>query len=289
MSCSKKENKIDPVQYQNEIQKWQKERVERLKQEDGWLTLCGLFWLQEGENTMGDDSANVVVFPRGKSPKVAGSIFLEKGSLRLKAKPDAGIKYHDSIVTSMTIQSDGEGMSEPTILTLQSLTFYVIKRGDQLGVRVKDKENPSRLNFKGLEYFPIDLKWRVEAKYEPYTPPKLIPISTKIGTVVQDSCPGALVFEVNGTACRLDAVVESGDAKELFIMFTDETSGKETYGNGRQLYTELPDSNGIVILDFNKALNWPCIFTEYATCPIPPRQNHLPVRIEAGEKMYGEH
>ncbi|MBI3765042.1 MAG: DUF1684 domain-containing protein, partial [Ignavibacteriales bacterium] len=150
----------------------------------------------------------------------------------------------------------------------------------------KDKENPARVNFKGLEYFPIDPKWRVEAKFEPYNPPKKIPIASVIGTVENDSCPGALVFNVDEKPCRLDAVMEVGTDDQLFIMFSDETSGKETYGMGRQLYASLPDKENRVILDFNKAYNWPCVFTEYATCPIPPRQNHLPIRVEAGEKMY---
>jgi uncharacterized protein (DUF1684 family) len=140
-----------------------------------------------------------------------------------------------------------------------------------------------------MEYFPVNPKWRIEAKFEKYVPAKLIPISTQIGTVVNDSCPGALVFEVDGVKCRLDAVIEEPGAKELFIMFTDETSGKETYGNGRQLSADMPDANGNVILDFNKAYNWPCVFTPFATCPIPPRQNRLAVRVEAGEMMYAGH
>jgi uncharacterized protein (DUF1684 family) len=189
-------------------------------------------------------------------------------------------------VTSLVLHSDREGLGEPTILRLGTLSFYVIERGKQLAVRVKDRDNPARLNFKGLEYFPVDQKWRVEAKFEPYDPPRLIPIPTVINTVEYDSCPGALAFSLEGKTHRLDAVIERGSEDKLFIMFSDETNGKETYSLGRQLYTALPDSNNNVILDFNKAYNWPCVFTEYATCPIPPKQNRLAVRIEAGEKMY---
>ncbi len=289
VGCSSPKNKINPEAHQKEIQQWQKERDERLRKEDSWLTLIGLFWLKEGENKFGSDSANTIIFPQGKSPKYTGTIFLEKGNLKIETISDLGLKIKDTVVTSSVLLSDGEGKTSPTILNLNSLMFYVIKRGEQFGVRLKDKESTARMNFKGMEYFPINPKWRIEAKFEPYMPAKLIPISTQIGTVVNDSCPGTLVFEVDGVKCRLDAVIEEPGAKELFIMFTDETSGKETYGNGRQLYTDLPDANGNVFLDFNKAYNWPCVFTPYATCPIPPRQNRLTIRVEAGEKMYAGH
>ena len=284
--CTKSANTIDVQSYNKEIEQWKQKRLTRLTSEDGWLTLCGIFWLKEGENTLGSDSTNTVVFPAGKAPKIAGSIWLQEGSIRLQAKPDAGIKYRDTAVTTMVLQSDES--TDPTILTLGPLRFYVIKRGDQLAVRVKDKENPARLNFRGLEYFPTDLKWRIEAKFELYNPPKILDILSKVGTVEKDSCPGALAFEIDGKPYRIDAVIEKGSEDQLFIMVGDETNGKETYANGRQLYTNLPDSNNTTILDFNKAYNWPCVFTDYATCPIPPRQNRLPIRVEAGEKMYAE-
>ena len=287
--CTKPGSTIDPEAYRKEIQEWQSKRLTRLTREDGWLTLCGLFWLKEGENTFGSDSSNAIIFPPGKTPATAGSIRLEHGALSMQSRVDAGIKCRDSVVTSMALISDGEGVSDPTILNIGSIMFYVIKRGEQLGVRVKDKENPARVNFKGLEFFPIDPKWRIEAKFERYSPPKIIPIATMIGTTENDSCPGAIVFNLEGKECRLEPVIETGSEHQFFIMLSDETSGRETYGNGRQIYSDLPDSTGKVILDFNKAYNWPCVFTVFATCPIPPRQNHLPFRLEAGEKMYTGH
>lgn len=284
--CSKTPGNVDVNAHRDEIEKWKEHRLTRLKSDTGWLTLCGLFWLKEGENRFGTDSTNAIIFPPGKAPMVSGSIWLEKGSLRMEVQKSVEVTVKDSVATSIPILSDGEGLTDPTIMSLGTLSFFVIKRSGQLAVRVKDKENPARVNFRGLDYFSIDPKWRIEAKFEPYTPPKKIPIASVIGTVENDSCPGALVFDVDGKACRLDAVMEVGTDDQLFIMFSDETSGKETYGPGRQLYTGLPDSTGKVILDFNKAYNWPCVFTEYATCPIPPPQNHLPIRVEAGEKMY---
>ena len=285
--CRKSSSTIDVESYKKEIDAWKQKRLTRLTSDNGWLTLCGLFWLKEGENTLGSDSSCVIVFPAGKAPKNAGSIWVEKGTARLRATPGAGIKSKDSVVTSMTLQSDE--FTNPTSLTLGPLSFYVIKRGDQLAVRVKDKENGSRLDFKGLEYFPTDPKWRVEAKFEAFRPPKMLEILSQAGTVEKDSCPGALVFDIDGKSNRIDVVIEKGSEDQFFIMFGDETNGKETYNNGRQLYTSLPDANNVVLLDFNKAYNWPCVFTDYATCPIPPRQNRLPLRVEAGEKLYKGH
>jgi uncharacterized protein (DUF1684 family) len=287
LSCSRPAATIDVAAYNKELGEWQANRLKRLTSETGWLTLCGLFWLREGENGFGSDSSNVVVLPKGKAPAFSGSLRLEHGAVTMTAKPGAGVRLNDSLVTSAAMLSDEA--SEPTTITIGTVRFYVIKRGDQLGVRVKDKENPARVNFKGLEFFPIDPAWRFEATFKPYVPAKVIKIATMINTVEEDSCPGSLVFSHDGKECALDVVVEKGAEDQYFIMFSDETSGKETYAVGRQLYTTLPDPQGKVILDFNKAYNWPCVFTEFATCPIPPRQNHLPFRVEAGEKMYRYH
>jgi hypothetical protein len=164
--------------------------------------------------------------------------------------------------------------------------LFVIKRGEKLGLRVKDKQNPARSRFAGLDYYSVDLKWRIEAEYEAYNPVRLIPIANVLGMVDDMTSPGALVFEANGKSLRLDAVVEKG-SNQLFIIFADQTSGKETYGAGRYLYANPPDAVGKVIVDFNKAENPPCAFTKFATCPLPPKQNRLPIRVEAGEKKYG--
>ena len=287
-SCSGPKPAVDPEAYKKEIEQWKMNRLARLTRSDGWLTLCGLFWLKEGENPFGSDTTNAIVFPQGKAPKYSGSIWLEEGRVRLSASKGVRITVHDSAVTSMALSSDAGG-ADPTQMKLGTLMFYVIKRGEQYAVRVKDSENPPLIQFKGLEYFPTDLKWRIDGKYEPYNPPKVMKIASKVGTVEDDTCPGAIVFDVDGKSLRLDAVIEEGSENQLFIMFSDETSGKETYGTGRQLYTDLPDRDRNVVLDFNKAYNWPCVFTDFATCPIPPSQNHLPVRVEAGEKMYKGH
>jgi uncharacterized protein (DUF1684 family) len=286
LGCAKRGGNFDLNAYRTEIEKWKERRLAGLTREDGWLTLCGFFWLKDGENRFGTDSSNQIIFPKGKAPQVAGSLWLENGVVRVKVQKGAKVTSKGQQVTSMVLLSDEDGLRDPTVLSVGTLSFYLIKRGGQLAVRVKDKENPARLNFKGLEYFPLDPKWRFEATFEPYNPPKILQIATMINTVESDSCPGALAFELDGCTYRLDAIIERGTESKHFIMFKDSTNGEETYALGRQLYTEMPDANNKVILDFNKAYNWPCVFTEYATCPIPPKQNHLPFRVEAGEKMY---
>jgi uncharacterized protein (DUF1684 family) len=280
--CSKK-YKVDHAAYKKGIERWQAKRAEGLKKENGWLSLAGLFWLKEGVNKMGTDSSNTIIFPSKRSPKYAGSIYLKNGELRLKVAKGVEIKVRDSLVSEMKIQSDQSGKAKPTLMDLGSLTFFVIQRSEMLGVRIRDKENPARLNFKGLEYFPVDLKWRFDAKFKPYDPVKIIPIVNVLNQVSNDTCPGAVVFEMDGKSFRLDALKED---KELFIIFHDETAGNETYGMGRFIYTNMPDSNNNVVLDFNKAYNPPCAFTVFATCPTPPEQNYLNFRVEAGEKKY---
>ncbi|HXI91809.1 MAG TPA: DUF1684 domain-containing protein [Blastocatellia bacterium] len=273
----------DDPSYSKALEKWRADRLEEINGEDGWTTLIGLFWLNEGQNKFGSDPSNEIVLPRSSAPKVAGSIRLDNGVVTLEAKPDAGITSDGNAVSTLLLQSDDDG--KPTVLKLGSLKLFVIKRGEKLGLRVKDKRNPARSRFAGLDYFPVDLKWRLDARFEPYDPPKIIPIVNVLGMVDSMTSTGALVFEVNGKSYRLDPVLEKG-SKQLFIIFGDKTTGKETYGAGRYLYADPAGDDGKVVLDFNKAYNPPCAFTEFATCPLPPRQNRLAIRVEAGEKKY---
>jgi uncharacterized protein (DUF1684 family) len=272
--------------YNEEVEQWKAKRLASLKNEDGWLSLVGLHWLKEGENKLGGDPSSDVPLPEGKAPRVAGSMFLNGGAVRIEARPDSGITSKGKPVTSLDLQPDTSG--KPTLLKLGTLAFHVIKRGERLGVRVKDSAAPERTNFRGLEYFPTDERWRVEARLEPHNPPKSIPITNVLGMDENTPSPGTLVFDVNGQTYRLEALTEEGE-EQFFVIFADETSGKETYGAGRYLYAGPPDSTGRLLIDFNKAYSPPCAFTKYATCPLPPEQNHLPLRIEAGEKFAGHH
>ena len=269
--------------YVKAIEKWRAERLEEVNGDDGWTTLVGLFWLDEGRNRIGSDPSNAIVLPPNSAPKFAGSLVLNKGVVTLDARPEAGITSDGKGVGTLVLRSDADG--KPTLLRLGSLKLFVIKRGEKLGLRVKDKNHQARANFTGLSYFPLDMSFRIDAKFEAYDPPRIIPIANVLGMVDSMTSPGRLVFELNGKSYRLDPVLERG-SEQLFIIFADKTTGKETYGAGRYLYADPPGADGKVVLDFNKAHNPSCAFTKFATCPLPPRQNRLAVRVEAGEKKY---
>jgi uncharacterized protein (DUF1684 family) len=166
-----------------------------------------------------------------------------------------------------------------------TVRFQVIKRGERYGLRVKDANAQTRTHFLGLDYYPTDPKWRFEARFEPYKPAKKIPITDVTGMTSDNISPGALVFMMDGKEVRIDPVLEEG-SDELFIIFKDATSRDETYQAGRYMYAPMPGPDGKTIVDFNKAYNPPCSFTSFATCPLPPPQNRLTVRVEAGEKRY---
>lgn len=270
--------------YEQELEQWKAKRLASLKSEDGWLALIGLFWLKEGENRFGSDPTNEIVLPDGKAPALAGTLRLAAGKVTLDAKPEAKITSKGQPVTTLELQSDEDG--EPTLLEMGTLSFHVVKRGDRLGLRVKDRANPARAEFKGTDYYPADKKWVVNARFEPYQPPKQVPILNVLGMETEETSPGVLAFEVDGRPYRLEALKEKGE-EQFFIIFADQTNRTETYGAGRYLYADPPSADGIVRLDFNRAYSPPCAFTKYATCPLPPQQNRLALRVEAGERYLG--
>ena len=273
-------------EHRAEVERWKAQRFERLRRDDGWLTLVGLYWLEPGENRFGTDRGNAVVFPQGSAPGYLGSFDLKDGQVRVRVAPGAEVTQQGEPVREMVLQSDAAG--SPTILQHGTLKFHAIQRGARFGIRLKDSQSKALREFQGMDYFPIDPSWRVTARFEPYAPPRTITVPNVTGEATQEVVPGAIAFERNGKTFRLEPVAEEG-SEELFIIFGDQTNGHETYGAGRFLYAPQPDAAGNVVLDFNRAYNPPCVFTPYATCPLPPPQNKLPLRIEAGEKSYGEH
>jgi uncharacterized protein (DUF1684 family) len=266
-------------EYSASILKWHEERQAKLRAEDGWLTVAGLFWLKEGENTFGSEKSNDIELPKS-APAKAGNFLLKQGQVLLNVNPGVQISLNGKHATVAELRPDSDK------LQIGSLTMYVINRGDKIGIRLKDKNSAARKEFKGLSYYPIDPKLRVVADFVPYDPPKKIAIPTVLGTKVDEPSPGRAEFVISGKKFSLEPVEE--DADTLFFIFKDQTAGHETYGAGRFLYTPKP-RNGKVVLDFNKAENPPCAFTPYATCPLPPPQNRLDAPIRAGELKYGDH
>lgn len=271
--------------YRQEIQDWRKAREARLAAEGGWLTVIGLDWLEEGDNRFGSGPGHPVKFPDGKGPATAGVLRLAKGVVTVLPDPAAGITLDGQPLAERVLRTDADG--KPDVLRLGSLAFHVIKRGDRFGVRLKDADAEARRTFKGVPAFPVQESAKVLGTFVPYDPPKAIAIPNVLGAVERMPCPGRVEFRFGGRKLSLEPVLEPG-SKELFFIFRDATSGRQTYPAGRFLYAE-PAKDGKVLLDFNKAVNPPCAFTAFATCPLPPRQNWLPVAVRAGEKNYGTH
>jgi uncharacterized protein (DUF1684 family) len=268
-----------------EVEAFRAQRDARLRRPDGWLTLAGLFWLEEGSNGFGSDPANPIVLPPGL-PGCMGELVLEHGSVRVQASPGIVLTSGGHPVGASALRSDAEG--NPTVVEYGHVSFFVIKRRDRFAVRVKNILSPALAAYGGLDAFPIQGRWRIEARFERYDPPKEVLVPSVIGGADREVCPGAIVFEFGGSTYRLEPVLEQG-SDDLFIIFGDRTNGYETYGAGRFVYAKQPDKDGRVVLDFNKSYSPPCIFTPFATCPLPPPQNRLPFRVEAGEKTYVEH
>jgi uncharacterized protein len=265
------------------INKWRMERIESLTSDSGWLTLAGLYWLQEGDNSFGRAAGNALVLDNPALAATAGTFVRSAQKVRFVAHPGGGVTHGGEPVTALDMVPDTAG--EPTVLASGALRFFVIERAGNLGVRVRDLDNPHRLEFRGLSYFPVSSAWVVDARFDPYQPARHIKIMNILGMEQDMESPGAVVFRKNGREWRLDTVFEQPGDQELFIMFADATSGHETYGAGRFLRTPLPAS-GRVHLDFNKAYNPPCALNDFATCPLPPWQNRLQLRVDAGEKSY---
>ncbi len=273
----------DYTSYISEIQEWHKERIESLKDRDGVLSVMGLFWLKEGENSFGSHPANDIVLPEGVSPEFIGSFILNDGEVRIKVRPGIKVTCKGKAISEMVLKSDIE--SDMTLLESGRLSWFIINRNEGSGVRFRDSENPRIHQFKGIETFEVDPDWKLEASFEAYDPARLITTVTAYGAERKYQSPGALIFSMNNNTYILDPISFS-DTGRYLVIFGDMTNGEETYGGGRFLYVERPEEDGTTILDFNKAINPPCAISEFFVCPMPPRQNRLNLKIIAGEKKY---
>jgi len=268
--------------YAKEIEKWRSEHEARLKTETGWLTVAGLFWLKEGTNTVGTgENFDVRLTDNFKQGKF-GEINFTNGTATLKLeKGIEALNDGQRFTGGVRLTSDGGG--KPNQIRTGTQTFFLIKREERFGIRLKDSNSEARRNFKGLHWFPVDESYKVTARLEAFPEPKEIAVPNVLGGTFKMKSPGILKFTLNGKECSLQPVLE--DDGTLFLIFNDKSSENETYKAGRFLYADKP-VNGEVVLDFNKAENPPCAFTPYATCPLPRPENRLEVEIRAGEKRY---
>lgn len=259
--------------YASQVAKFRAEEEKTLIAPDGWTTVVGLAWLKEGANRAGSDPQADVTLP-ASLPAQVGVFALHAG--KVSFQPAAGVKLPAK-----------ELAPNKDVLSLGTVKFFVIQRTDKFGIRIKDSDAPTRKTFTHLSWYPLDRTWRITAQYTPWDKPHTLNFNTVIeGLEEQDSSPGYLSFTRDGKEYRLEP------ASDGSIVFRDQTSGKSTYGAGRFLDIELPKnlkSPASVVVDFNEAYNPPCVFTAYATCPLPPPQNRLSLSVPAGELMYNGH
>lgn len=268
--------------YNQSIKHWQTQRIDHLRADDGWLTLVGLPWLKSGSNSVGSAADNDIMLK--SAPAHLGVVTWAKDgkvSITLDKRSGALIGgKHEATATLLDDEHD-----QPTTVSFGTTSFYLITRNGKKGLRVKDSQAKTRTEFAGIDNYPIDPAWRIVAKWTPFNPVHHIKVATRIGTLDDFPVPGEATFERDGKTYTLLPVIEVPGDTELFVMFADRTSGKETYGAGRFLYAAMP-KDGKITLDFNKSYNPPCAFTPYATCPLAPPENRLDLKVTAGEKKY---
>lgn len=278
-ACGVPDAAVDPDEYAADLEEWKEQRLERLRGPDGYLNLAGLFWLENGTLSIGSDAANDIVFPASAAPRI-GELRVTDGGVELNVAPGVSVLVDDVEVSAVLLAEDTTGA--PVTASHGSLAWMIIKRDDRFALRLRDFEHPALASFPSIEYFPIDLDLRVAGTFRRFAEPKVVDVDTVIeGLGWHPESPGVVEFELDGQVLSLEAYA-SGE--QLFFVFGDQSSGRETYPAGRFLYADMPSGGETIWLDFNRAYNPPCAFNDFATCPVASPQNRLPVFIAAGEK-----
>ena len=263
----------------DEHEAWKKERAKELLQEDGWINLIGLLWIDSNTaylNQVSGDKLEVSGEIKGTN---IGQFHFLQDSVWFVYDPELRNKSGESIPEKALVYPLEYGKGGGAYY--ERWKWTVIERGGQFGVRLRDLKHPGVLEFQGLPYYPYNQDFRVMAFFEPKFN-QTMDIPNVLGQVIEWKVMGILKFELQGKALELTVLDELG---KFFVIFSDQTNGSETYPTGRYLYVDYPDRTGHTWIDFNYAYNPPCAFTAYATCPIPPRENRLEVGILAGEQM----
>lgn len=290
---------VDPGAHAEAVADFHAARVAELEAPDSWLSLIALHWLPEGETSIGTAESNDLVLPEGKAATVVGRVVREADEIRFVAEPGVDVTVGidstlslpagsgaippdvsgDPSVTEGALGSAGPGKS--IVMRHGPINWILVSRGEEHALRVRDNESPVYDAFDGIDRYPTSVDWRITARWVPHDKTVLVP--NVLGTASESESPAYLEFWIDGERHTLD-VTGDPDSDRFMMVFADETSGDETYGGGRYLWFDAPDEQGRVVLDFNLAYNPPCVWTAYATCPLPTRDNRLPVAVEAGEK-----
>lgn len=268
--------------YRAAVEKWRADYEADLRSDHGWLTIAGLFWLHEGANRFGSAASNEIVLPESSAPADAGAFELKAGTVTVHVNPGVHVTMNGNSVETATLRPD----SKDDRLVLDELGLWVHASGKRFAIRLRDKNSKQRRDFTGLHWFRVDESYRLTARYTPYDKIKQVDTTDLAGDSIRLPVSGYVTFTLHGRELRLE--MGTDDRGTLTTVFRDRTSGKETYGAGRFVDIE-PPKNGVVILDFNEAYNPPCAYNPYTTCPLPPPENRIPLRIEAGEKIYQHH
>lgn len=273
----------DESNYVQYVEQWRSKRLERLKAPDGWLAVSGLVWLKEGESSFGSSGSCDIALAKESCPELAGTLQVRGESVSFAAAKGVELLLNDKPIVSGELRIDNTKpeSDSPDRLVVGRTSLHLIRRSNKLAIRLRDPENLLIRDFPGEEWYPVDPRWKVQATFTPFESPRSIQITNIKGQTHDGELIGFVEFTIDGRTIRLD--VQSESPKELFINFQDATSGKETYGAGRMLNAPMP-SDGLVELDFNKTYNPPCAHNTFTLCPLPPKQNHLPIAINAGAK-----
>jgi uncharacterized protein len=265
--------------YVKSVQEWRAHAEQSLRKDNGWLTLAGRYPMKDGANTFGTGEKNDIVFPQGLGPERMGTVTVDAGKVFVHLEPGLTM-VKDGI--SMTDKIMGTDPENRDWVAMGRAAFHVIERDGRYILRLADNESAVRAKFAGRVWYDVNESYRVPAKFFAYKPGRKIAIVNVIDEVADEPAPGYVEFKLKGKTYRLDAV---GDDDGLFFVLRDDTAGDTTYRPGRFLFVEgKPKPGEKFMLDLNRAYNPPCAFSEYTTCPLPPKQNILKVRIDAGEK-----
>jgi hypothetical protein len=282
MSACRSASPDDAQAYENEIRHWRQDRLNELMAPDGWLGLAGLFWLEPGANTFGRAAESGIVLP-GEVPETLGTFYLKGDTVLMELTAGNTVKVNGLEVDSYPLSAQA---TAPVVI-YKHLSWTLIGRGGKFGIRLWDRNRPELQDTVHIESYPIDPAWRIAAQWVPDSTGHTVTYRNVVDMVLNMETEGRLRFQQDGQTYELTAL--DGGEEELFLIFADATTGETTYGGGRYLYTPRPDSTGMTYLDFNKAYNPPCAFTEFATCLLPPAENRLDLAITAGELDFGGH
>ncbi|WP_445664962.1 DUF1684 domain-containing protein [Fodinibius sp. AD559] len=282
IGCSSNQ-KQTKAEYAKQVNDWHQVRIDNLLGPEDWLKLAGLYKLEEGQQSFGSDTTNDMVFPP-KAPPTIGTITKDDTSITVQINDDVLVTHNQDTVSEIAM-IPGNARSG-TVLKHGPLVWYLLDRRGDYYIRLADEQHPNLAAFDGIARFPINKKWKIKAEFKPFGKPKPITVPDVLNEGMTDTLYGMLEFSIDGKKYSLAPLNHPEKDDKFFIILGDKTNGESTYGGGRYIYIPTPNENNITYIDFNKSYNPPCVFTEFATCPIPPSQNRLPIAITAGEKMF---